>query len=59
MKEIINNLKKYDAWKSQLKIAINLISSKDNNGECVIHSKCDNIETMVNVKADEVLKQLF
>ena len=41
----INNLKKL--WKIQLEIVINFISSKDINEECVMHSKCDNIEIMI------------
>ena len=28
------------------------MSSKDNDGECVIHSKFDNIKIMINDKAD-------
>ena len=56
----INNLKKYDTWKIQLTIAINFISSKDdNNEERLIHSKSDNIEIMINDKADEVMERLF
>ena len=56
----INNLKKYDTWKIQLTIAINFISSQDdNNEERLIHSKSDNIEIMINDKADEVMERLF
>ena len=33
LKDIINNLKKFDTWKAQLTIAINLISSEDNDEE--------------------------
>ena len=35
------------------------ISSKDNDEECVTHSKNDNIEIMINDEADEVIKELF
>ena len=35
------------------------MSSKDNDEECVMHSKGDNIEIMINDKADEVNKELF
>ena len=55
----INNLKKSDTWKIQLTIANNFISSIDNDEECVIHSKSDNIEIMINDEADEVIKELF
>ena len=34
---IINNLKHFDTWKIQLTIAINFISSKDNDEEHVMH----------------------
>ena len=54
LKYIKNDLKKSDTWKIQLTIAINFISSKDTNEERVMHSKSDNIEIMINDKADEV-----
>ena len=38
LKNIINNLKKSDTWKIQLRIANNFISSIDNDEECVMHS---------------------
>ena len=59
LKDIINNLKKSDTWKIQLTIAYNFISSTDNDEECVMHSKSNNIEIMINDKADEVIKELF
>ena len=38
----------------------NFISSKDGNDEeHVMHSKSDNMEIMINDKADEVIKELF
>ena len=55
----INNLKKSETCKIQLTIAINFISSKDNDEERVMHSKSDNIEIMINDEADEVIKELF
>ena len=33
-------------------IAINFISSKDRDGERVMHSKGDNLKIMINDKAD-------
>ena len=39
LKDIINNLKKCETWKTQLTIANNFISSKDNDEEHVMHSK--------------------
>ena len=32
------------------------ISSRDNDEECPIHSKNDNIEIMINDEADEAIK---
>ena len=45
--------------KIQLTIANSFISSLDDNGQHVIHSKNDNIEIMINDEADEVIKELF
>ena len=59
MKDIINNLKKYDRWRIQLTIAITFVSSKDNDEECVIHSKSDKTENMSNDKAGEVIEEPF
>ena len=59
LKDIINNPKKSDTWKIQLTIANNFISSIDDDIECVMHSKSDNIEIMINDEADEVIKYLF
>ena len=56
LKDIINNLKKSDTWKIQLTIANNFISSLDNDEECVMHSKSDYIDIMINDEADEVIK---
>ena len=59
MKDIINNLKKSDMWKTQLTIANNFISSIDNDEEHIIHSKSDRIEIMINDEVDEVVEELF
>ena len=59
LKDIIHNLKKTDTWKIQLTIAINFVSSKDNNEECVMHSKSDDIEIMIKDKADKIIEELF
>ena len=56
LKGILNNLKKSDIQKIQLTLAIQFISSKDINKECVMHSKSDNIEITIDDKADEVIK---
>ena len=41
---------------NQLTISNNFISSTDNDKERVMHSKCDNIEIMINNDADKVKK---
>ena len=55
IKDIINDLKKSDTGKLQLRIVINFISSKDTGEEHVMHSKSDNIEIMIS---DKVIKQM-
>ena len=35
------------------------MSSKDNNEDCVVHSRSDHIKLMINDKEDEVIKELF
>ena len=42
----------------QLAMGINFISSKDNDKDRLMHSKSDNIEMIINDKADEVIKDL-
>ena len=59
LKYIINYIKKSNMWKIQLAIAINFISSKDNNEERVMHSKSINIEITNNDKADEFIEEVF
>ena len=54
-----NDLKKSDTWKIELTATINFMSSKDNDEEGMMHSKSDNIEIMINDKADEVIERLF
>ena len=56
LKDIINNLKKYDPWKIQLTIANSFILSIDNDEEHVMYSKSDNIEIMISGEACEVKK---
>ena len=51
---VTNNLKKSDTWKIKLTIVINYISSEDNDEDCAMHSKRDNIEIKLNDKADEI-----
>ena len=55
---MIINLKKSDAWKIQLSIAINFICFKDVNEKCALHSKSDNIEFMAYDNANETVHEL-
>ena len=56
--DIINNLKKSDTWKIQSTIAINFISSKDNDEERVMHSKSDDTLIMINDDVNHLLKSV-
>ena len=55
----MNNLKNSETWKIQLTIAKNVISSKNNDEDRVMHSKSDKIEIMINDEANEVIKELL
>ena len=55
----MNDLKISDAWKIQLSIAINFISFEDTDEKHVMHLKSNNIEIMINDKADKVVEELF
>ena len=46
-------------WEIRLTLAYNFISSIDNDEECVMHLKSDDIEIMINDEADGVLKEVF
>ena len=59
LKDLINNLRKSETWKTQLTISCNFISSKDIDEEYVIHLKSDNIEILTHDKIEEVIKELF
>lgn len=39
LKNIVIDFQKFNTWKTQLTAAINFISSKDTDQECVMHSK--------------------
>ena len=59
LKDIINDLGKSDTWKIQLTIAINCISSNDNDEQQLKHWNCDNTEFVIYDNADEVTKEVF
>ena len=57
-KSILRGLKS-DTWKILLTIAINFMSSRDNDKKPVMYSKRYDIKTVVSKKTDEVIKELF
>ena len=59
LKDIINNLKKSDAWKIQLTISINFYFSKDLVEAHVMHLKSDIIKFMIYDNEDEVIEELL
>ena len=59
MRNVIINLQKFDSWKIQVTIAIDFLSSKDDDEERVMHSESDNIECMSYDNANEVVNELF
>ena len=59
MRNIIIDLQNSEAWRIQLTIAINFISSKDNEKQCVMHSSSDNIKFTTYCDANDVVEKLF
>ena len=59
MRNIIIDLQNSDTWKIQLKIAINLISSKDVDEERVMCSRSNDIELTSCNDANGIIDELF
>ena len=60
LKDTIGDVKNSDTWKIQLTIAINFITSKDDNDKKrVIYSKGDNMKIMISDEGDEVIKNFL
>ena len=57
--DIITSLQKSVTWNIRLAVAINFISSKDNDEEQVTHSKSDNKEVMTYDNANKVIEEIF
>lgn len=55
----ITDLRTTGTWIVQLTIAVNFISSRDNDEEQVMHSESDNIEVMTRDNVNEVMKEIF
>ena len=59
LRKIIIDLQNSDTWKTQLTIAINFVSSKDSEKDCIMHPKCDNIKITSYNDVNEVVDELF
>ena len=59
MRNITTDLQNSDAWKIQLTIVINFVSSKDADEERVIHSTSDNAKFMAYSDANKIINELF
>ena len=57
--EIINYGAQFGEWKIQLTMQINFISSKDSEEIRTMHTKSDNIETMMGSETDDVINELI
>ena len=55
---MINDHKAQGEWKMQLKVLINFISSKDSNETRNMHTKSNNIETMIGSETNDITKEL-
>ena len=56
---MIESHKTQDEWKIQLAMAINFISSKDSDESRTMHTKIDNMGTMISNETDEFIEELF
>ena len=59
LRNIIINIQSSDAWKFQLTIAINFISSKGSEEDRIMHSNSDNIKLTPYSDANDVIEKLF
>lgn len=50
---------KFDTWEIQFSVAINFVSSKNKDENCVVHSKSDDKGIKINVKAVKIVKKTF
>ena len=59
LRNIRTNLQKSDTWEIQLTIPINFISSKDEEGERIMHSKSGNVKLKSYNDANIIFDKLF
>ena len=46
-------------WKIQITMAVNFIFSEDSNENRTMHTKSNNVESMIGSETDEIIKKLF
>ena len=56
---MIDDKRRIGEWNIQLVMKINFISSKNFNDTRDMHSKSDNVETMMGVDTNEIIKKVF
>ena len=59
LRDIIIYLQNSDTWEVQLTVAINFISSKDAEEECIMHPKSSNIKSTSYNDVNKVVDELF
>ena len=59
LRKLINDKRKKGEWKIQLIMKIIFVSSKKFNDTRDVHSKSDNVEIMMGVDTNEIIKNLF
>ena len=57
--EVLDYATQFGEWKIQLTMSINFISSKDSDETCNMHTKSNNIESMIGSETDEIGEVLF
>ena len=56
---MIDDKRRIGEWKTQVIMKINFISSKNFSETRDMHSKCDNVEIMMCVDTNEIIKKTF
>ena len=59
LSDMINDHKTQGEWKIQLTMSINVMSSKDSEETCTMHTKTLNIEIMMGIETDGITEKLF
>ena len=59
LRDIIIDLQESARWKKQLTVALNFISSRDTEEQCVMHSKRGRVKFTPFDNASEIVVELF